>query len=42
MLTGSEGQDWFLFNADTGVKDKVTDLKANEFADDLDFINNVI
>ncbi len=42
VLTGSAGQDWFLFNADgaNGTrKDKVTDLSAVEFADDLDFIN---
>jgi Ca2+-binding RTX toxin-like protein len=42
VLTGSSGQDWFLFNADgeSGTrKDKATDLSAAEFADDLDFIN---
>ena len=42
LLTGSSGQDWFLFNADgeSGTKkDKVTDLKDDEFALDLDFIN---
>lgn len=41
VLTGSAGQDWFLFNADgdnQAKKDKVTDLSAAEFADDLDFI----
>ena len=44
LLTGSSGQDWFLFNADGeggSKKDKVTDLKADEFALDLDFINGV-
>jgi Ca2+-binding RTX toxin-like protein len=41
ILTGDAGQDWFIFNADGdgGAKDKVTDLNANEFASDLDFIN---
>ncbi len=42
LLTGSSGQDWFLFNADgeSGTKkDKVTDLKDDELALDLDFIN---
>lgn len=40
-LTGNGGQDWFLFNADgddQAKKDKVTDLSAAEFADDLEFI----
>src|SRR4051794_23153027 len=39
ILTGSAGQDWFLFNADGDArkKDKVTDLSAAEFAVDLDF-----
>ena len=43
VLTGSAGQDWFLFNADGEggtKKDKVTDLSAAEFAADLDFINS--
>ena len=42
VLTGDGGLDWFLFNADgdnEAKKDKVTDLNAAEFADDLDFIN---
>ena len=42
ILTGSQGQDWFLFNADGengSTKDKATDLSASEFASDLDFIN---
>jgi Ca2+-binding RTX toxin-like protein len=38
VLTGSAGQDWFLLNLDGEVKDKVTDLSAEEFANDLDFI----
>jgi Ca2+-binding RTX toxin-like protein len=43
ILTGSAGQDWFLFNerGDRGdtVKDKVTDLSAAEYSSDLDWIN---
>ena len=40
VLTGSLGQDWFWANTDgSGVRDKVTDLSASEFASDLDFIN---
>jgi uncharacterized delta-60 repeat protein len=42
LLTGSAGQDWFLFNQDgdnDAAKDKATDLHASEFASDLDFIN---
>lgn len=43
LLTGSSGIDWFLLNLDgdgsSGIKDKVTDLSAAEFANDLDFIN---
>jgi len=38
VLTGSAGQDWFFANLDSGVKDKITDLSASEFAVDLDFI----
>ena len=41
-LTGGNGQDWFVANldgdGDKDQKDKVTDLSAVEFADDLDFI----
>ncbi len=42
ILTGSAGQDWFLFNADgdnNAAKDKATDLHASEFGSDIDFIN---
>lgn len=44
VLTGSAGQDWFFANVakdstDSGVRDKVTDRSASEFANDLDFIN---
>jgi Ca2+-binding RTX toxin-like protein len=41
LMTGSAGQDWFLFNkdGDGGVRDRVTDLHANEFQTDIDFIN---
>jgi Ca2+-binding RTX toxin-like protein len=42
VLTGDTGLDWFLFNVDgdgdAKKKDKVTDLTAQEFASDLDFI----
>ncbi len=42
VLTGSSGQDWFLFNddGDPANKDKVTDMSTFEqmFAEDLDFI----
>jgi Ca2+-binding RTX toxin-like protein len=38
VLTGSAGRDWFFANLDNGVLDKITDLHASEFADDLDFI----
>jgi Ca2+-binding RTX toxin-like protein len=38
VLTGSAGQDWFLFQSDGDKKDKVTDLSAAGFAADLDFI----
>lgn len=39
-LTGGAGVDWFLFNADGSAVDIITDLRAAEFADDLDFINS--
>jgi hypothetical protein len=38
VLTGSAGIDWFFANLESGVLDKITDLHALEFADDLDFI----
>ncbi len=38
VMTGSSGQDWFWANIDAGVKDRITDLGASEFATDLDFI----
>ena len=41
VLTGSEGQDWFLFNqdGDGGDTDRATDMKTFEsmFAEDIDF-----
>ena len=41
VLTGSSGQDWFWANyKGTGALDKITDLSAAEFANDLDFINS--
>ncbi len=46
ILTGSEVNDWFLFNrdGDGGVKDKAIDLSAFEllYALDLDWLNNGI
>jgi Ca2+-binding RTX toxin-like protein len=43
VLTGSAGIDWFFANLDgdgesNTPKDKITDLHASEFSDDLDFI----
>jgi uncharacterized delta-60 repeat protein len=40
VLTGSQGQDLFLFNADNPVVDTITDLSSSEFAADIDFIMN--
>jgi hypothetical protein len=41
-LTGGAGQDLLFFNqaGDGGAADKVTDLGAQEFAEDINFINN--
>lgn len=39
ILTGSQGQDWFLANLDAPARDRITDLSATEFKDDLDFIS---
>jgi Ca2+-binding RTX toxin-like protein len=42
VVTGSAGQDWFLvqLESESGqMLDKITDLSASEFADDLYFIN---
>src|SRR5262249_55242427 len=36
-LTGEQGKDWFLYNLDSGVKDKVTDLESGEFGTDINF-----
>jgi uncharacterized delta-60 repeat protein len=38
VLTGSAGEDLFLFNADNPVQDTITDLSAGEFAADLEFL----
>jgi hypothetical protein len=38
VLTGMEGQDWFFAQLDAETLDKITDLKAIELADDLDWI----
>ena len=40
-LTGDQGRDWFFANLDSGVRDRITDLSSNEFADDIDFINGI-
>jgi Ca2+-binding RTX toxin-like protein len=44
VLTGSAGQDWFLFDVEgdsSTRKDKASDLSAVAFADDLDFITTL-
>jgi Ca2+-binding RTX toxin-like protein len=38
ILTGNQGDDLFLFNADGPVADVITDLKAAEFAEDLEWL----
>lgn len=38
VLTGNQGTDFFFFNADMGVKDRITDLGSAEFADDIDLL----
>src|SRR5205823_1862977 len=39
VLTGNDGIDWFFANLfGSGIKDKITDLSAAEFANDLTFI----
>ena len=38
ILTGDAGRDWFFVNADGLLRDRITDLNASEFADDLDFM----
>jgi hypothetical protein len=39
VLTGSAGQDWFIFNADgDGVRDKATDLHVGEYFTDADLV----
>lgn len=39
LLTGTSGQDWFFANlTGGGVRDRITDLSAAEFANDLSFI----
>jgi hypothetical protein len=39
VMTGSSGQDWYFANiAGDGVRDRITDLSAAEFAVDLNFI----
>jgi hypothetical protein len=38
VLTGSAGTDWFFADLDGNNKDKITDLSAIEFQEELDFI----
>jgi Ca2+-binding RTX toxin-like protein len=40
VLSGDGDKDWFLFNSDGGVNDKVTDLTTIEamYAEDIDFL----
>lgn len=43
VLTGSSGTDWFFANlSGPGLLDRITDLSASEFANDLEFISSVI
>ncbi len=45
VLTGGWGLDWFLANwqhDDEGRRDRITDLKGSEFADDLDWIEEEV
>jgi hypothetical protein len=40
VLAGRAGQDWFFANLDgEGVRDCVTDFRRNDFATDLDFLD---
>ena len=44
VMTGGNGFDWFFANYehdDEGRRDRITDLKAAEFADDLDWIETI-
>ncbi len=44
ILTGGHGLDWFFANYqhdDEGRRDRITDLKAAEFAEDLDWIEEL-
>ncbi len=45
-LTGSAGDDWFLFNddgdGDSRTRDRAVDMHSWEYEDDLDFINKTI
>ncbi|MFO7907522.1 MAG: hypothetical protein R6U98_33045 [Pirellulaceae bacterium] len=38
VMTASAGLDCFFANLDGSVQDKITDLSADEFADDLAWI----
>ena len=37
LLSGSSGQDWFLFNNDLGVRDLLIDGRPGEIREDIDF-----
>lgn len=44
VMTGGNGFDWFFANYqhdDEGRRDRITDLKAAEFAEDLDWIETI-
>jgi ELWxxDGT repeat protein len=44
VMTGGHGLDWFFANFehdDEGRRDRITDLKATEFAEDLDWIETI-
>ncbi len=36
ILTGSSGRDWFFANLDSGVLDRITDLKGDERTNEID------
>jgi hypothetical protein len=38
VLTGDSGRDWFFANVDVAHRDVITDLRSNEFVNDVDFI----
>jgi hypothetical protein len=40
VMTGSAGMDWFFADQEGAVVDRITDLSAAEFANDLEFIGS--